>query len=320
MIQKKVIVTGGGGFIGSHLVDRLISLDITVLVIDNFVSGNESNLKKSKNLNVIKGDISDYYFINKVFKSFNPDFVIHAAASYKNPDNWLEDVNVNIIGTINVINVCKIYCVSKLIYLQTSLSYGLDPGSIPLTLNSPLFSGGYIGGSSYAISKTAAELYIELSGVNFVSFRLANVYGPRNISGPLPAFYKKLKHSVSIYITNTRRDFIFISDLVDCVVQSLDDIGKEKYYHIGSGKDYSIHDLFRTLVSAMNYEGDEYSNVKFIEKGQDDVETILLNIDSTKKDFNWFPKIELSEGVSKCVEWYDSHDIDETFTHLKLSV
>src|SRR5207244_3821868 len=119
--------------------------------------------------------------------SFKPEIVVHAAASYKDPENWKEDVLTNVLGTSNVVKESIKSHVKRVIYFQTSLCYG-KPQTAPITLEHRVNPE-----SSYAISKTAAEQYIALSGLDFISFRLANVYGPRNISGPLPTFFKRLK-------------------------------------------------------------------------------------------------------------------------------
>ena len=98
----KILITGGAGFIGSHLTDRLLSEGHIVMVMDNYSTGTSTNIANSENLHLVKGTIADTKFVNKSFKDFRPEKVVHAAASYKNPDAWLEDVNTNTIGTINV--------------------------------------------------------------------------------------------------------------------------------------------------------------------------------------------------------------------------
>ena len=111
--------------------------------------------------------------------------------------------------------------VRRLIYLQTALCYGLHPLEQPITLNHPILPTA----SSYAISKTAGEHYVALSGVDWQSFRLANAYGPRNLSGPLPTFYSRLTTGKPCFVMDTRRDFVFVSDLIDLLVQAIDGAG-----------------------------------------------------------------------------------------------
>ena len=115
----------------------------------------------------------------------------------------------------------------------------MHPLEQPITLSHPIRSEG----SSYAITKTAGEHYVQLSGVDFLSFRLANAYGPRNLSGPLPTFYHRLKNDKPCFVMDTRRDFVYVSDLIDVVVKALDGKGERGFYHISSGSDYSIKEL-----------------------------------------------------------------------------
>jgi nucleoside-diphosphate-sugar epimerase len=141
--------------------------------------------------------------------------VVHAAAAYKDPGDWQEDVASNVVGTVNVVKASERAGVGRLVYFQTALCYGLHPVEQPITLSHPVRPEG----SSYAISKTAGEDYIGLSALDFISFRLANAYGPRNLSGPLPTFYHRLTSNKPCFVMDTRRDFIFVDDLVDCVMR-----------------------------------------------------------------------------------------------------
>ncbi|MBY0383931.1 NAD-dependent epimerase/dehydratase family protein, partial [bacterium] len=239
----KVLITGGSGFVGSHTVDRLLAAGDEVFVIDNFATGRRDNLKPQKKLEIVEGTIADVALVNKCFEKFKPDVVVHAAAAYKDPHAWEEDVQTNVMGTINIVRASQKSNVKRIIYFQTALCYGLKPVEQPITLNHPLFSGKSEGGSSYAISKTGGEQYIELSGIDFLSFRLANAYGPRNISGPLPTFYHRLTNDKKCFVMDTRRDFIYIQDLVDVVLKAINGQGERGYYHISTGSDYSIKEL-----------------------------------------------------------------------------
>lgn len=313
----KVLITGGAGFIGSHLTDRLIENGHSVLVIDNLSTGKRENLTDHKNLQVIEGSIADYSLVDRSFKDFRPDHVVHAAAAYKDPQNWNEDSMTNVIGTINVVKKSKESGIKRLIYFQTSLCYGLHPLESPITLNHPLFAGKFSGGSSYAISKTAGEQYIELSGLDFISFRLANAYGPRNISGPLPTFVQRLTEGKPCFIMDTRRDFIYITDLIEIVMKALKGDGRKGYYHVSSGKDYSIKELFDYTVRELGLHLREPIEVR--SRGKDDVFSILLDPKRTNVDFDWKVTVCLEKGIKETVEWYRKHRIIETFTHLKIN-
>ena len=310
-----ILITGGAGFIGSHLAESLLAKQHKILVIDNYRTSRRDNLSPQKNLTVIEDTIADSKLVDGLFNDFKPELVIHAAASFRDPDAWVEDAMTNVVGTINVVTAAKSSNVNRLIYFQTSLCYGLHPLEQPITLKHPLFSGGYTGGSSYAISKTAGEQYIELSGLDFISFRLANGYGPRNITGPLPTFYQRLTAGKSCFVMDTRRDFVFIDDIVEVVIKALEGMGSRGYYNVSSGSDCSIKDLFDATVAALGIKLDKEVEVR--PRGTDDVYSLLLDPSKTERDFNWKTKVKLDVGVKKAIEWYKSHGITETYTHLK---
>lgn len=311
----KILITGGAGFIGSHLTERLLGLNHEVLVIDNYATGRRDNLSPHANLKVVEGSITDTMLVDKLFDDFKPEIVVHAAAAYKDPENWLEDANTNVIGTVNIVKAAMRLNVKRIVYFQTALCYGLKPLEQPITLKHPLFSGDYPGGSSYAISKTSAEQYIELSGLDFISFRLANAYGPRNLSGPLPTFFHRLSTGKACFVMDTRRDFIFIDDLIDCVLKAVNGMGIRGYYHISSGSDYSIKELFDNTLKALEITLEK--DVEVRQRGEDDVFTILIDPSKTNKDFDWKISTPLETGIKKAVEWYKTHGITQTFTHLK---
>lgn len=313
----KVLITGGAGFIGSHIADRLLAKGDTVLVIDNYSTGRRDNLTPHKSLTIIEGTIADSALMEKTFDDFKPEKVVHAAASYKDPENWYEDAMTNVLGTVNIVKSSKKANVRQLIYFQTSLCYGLHPLEQPITLTHPLFSAGYAGGSSYAISKTAAEQYIELGGFDFISFRLANAYGPRNLSGPLPTFFHRLTNNKPCFVMDTRRDFIYVNDLVDVVMKALNGMGTKGYYHISSGSDYSIKELFDATIKALGITLEKEVETK--PRDEDDVYTILLDPSKIQRDFNWKVTTPLEAGIKTTIEWYKKYGISHTYTHLKHS-
>jgi UDP-glucose 4-epimerase len=314
----KILITGGAGFIGSHLTEKLLANGNEVLVIDNFSTARRDNLNPHPKLTIIENTIADRKVVDEIFYGFKPEIVVHAAASYKNPENWIEDVNTNILGTVNVVKASQREKARRIIYFQTSLCYGLKPLEQPITLKHPLFSGGYSGGSSYAISKTAGEQYIELSGLDFISFRLANVYGPRNLSGPLPTFYSRLTQGKKCFVVDTRRDFIYIDDVIEVVLKAVEGVGERGYYHISSGTDYSIKELYDAVIDALGLPEKFKEQVEIRPRGKDDAPSILIDPSKTEKDFDWKAKTPLKEGVKKAIEYYKVYGVTQTFTHLRL--
>lgn len=307
----KVLITGGAGFIGSNLADRLIARGDSVLVIDNYSTGRRDNLSSSPSLKVVEGSIANKELVDGCFDEFKPDIVIHAAASYKDPENWVEDTQSNVLGTANITQASKRLKIKRIIYFQTALCYGLNPIEQPISINHPIRPEA----SSYAITKTAGENFIQLSGVDFISFRLANAYGPRNLSGPLPTFFHRLTNNKPCFVMETRRDFIFVNDLVDCVMGAVDGKGRKGMYHISSGADFSIKELFDATLQALSMKLEK--DVEVRPRNPDDAFTILLDPSKTQQDFCWKTTTPLTVGVNAAINWYKKFGITQTFTHLK---
>ncbi len=311
-LAMNVLVTGGSGFIGSHICDTLLSLNFMVVSIDNYSTGKKVNNASHKNYVSIDADICDDISLEKAFVTYKPQIVIHAAASYANPNNWIKDIDTNIKGTVNIINLSEKYKITKFIYLQTSLSYGLNPLQLPILEDHALLSGG----SSYAISKTAAEHYLQLSSLNYISFRLANVYGPRNLSGPIPTFFLRLTNNQTCTIINTKRDFIYVADVVNAIIKGIElQNTKQRQYNIATGKDVSIKTIFNLISDVLELP----KPVIVIEKEMesDDTATILLNPKNTVKDLDWNCKTTLNDGLIETLNWYKNNTIDKVYTHLK---
>jgi UDP-glucose 4-epimerase len=308
----KVLITGGAGFIGSHLADRLLAAGDEVYVIDNYATGRRDNLSPHHRLRVVEGTICDERLVDQVFDEFCPEQVVHAAASYKDPNNWAEDARTNVVGSANVAKAAKRTGVHRFIYFQTALCYGLRPVEQPITLRHPILPDG----SSYAISKTAGEHYVKLSELNWISFRLANAYGPRNLSGPLPTFYQRLTSGKPCFVMDTRRDFIFIDDLVEVVMLAVRGKGRCGPYHVSSGSDVAIKDLFDATVAALQVRLEHPVEVR--PRSADDAYTILLDPSETNRDFGWKTSTPLRDGVAAAIEWYKRFGIEQTFTHLAI--
>ena len=308
----KVLITGGAGFIGSHLADRLLAAGDDVYVIDNYATGRRDNLSPHRRLRVVEGTICDERLVDQVFDEFRPEQVVHAAASYKDPNNWAEDARTNVVGSANVAKAAKRTGVRRFIYFQTALCYGLRPVEQPITLGHPILPDG----SSYAISKTAGEHYVKLSELNWISFRLANAYGPRNLSGPLPTFYQRLTSGKPCFVMDTRRDFIFIDDLVEVVMLAVRGKGRSGPYHVSSGSDVAIKDLFDATVAALQVRPEHPVEVR--PRSADDAYTILLDPSETNQDFGWKTSTPLRDGVAAAIEWYKRFGIEQTFTHLAI--
>jgi UDP-glucose 4-epimerase len=307
----RVLVTGGAGFIGSHLCERLADAGHDVLALDNFATARRDTAAAlAERVEVVEASIAERDEVERVFARGRPDLVVHCAASYRDPNDWEEDVRTNALGTAHVVQATLEARSDRLIYFQTALCYGNAPLEQPITLAHPLWPE-----SSYAISKTAGERYIAVSGLEFVSFRLANVYGPRNLSGPVPTFYQRLAAGKPCFAVDTRRDFLFVEDLLAVVLRAAAGEGRSGYYHVSSGSDCSILELYEAVAGAMGVD----EPVEERERGPDDAPTILLDPSATEAEFpGWRAATPLAEGVARTIEWYAEHGVEETYTHLRL--
>lgn len=310
----KILISGGAGFIGSNLLDELLKLGHECIILDNFSTGKHLNIP----LDILSKDpvdISNWESIRMFFEYFQPDIVIHAAASYKNPNDWAEDARTNVVGTANICQASKRYGVMKLIYLQTSLCYGLSPMTVKgeqIPIHYPLNPTP----DSYTITKTCAERLVAMSGVPFISFRLSNCYGPRNLNGAIPAIYKKIKAGERPTIVNTRRCFIYVDDLIKLLIRAISGGGKRNYYHVASGNDNSIMEVFIEIGRALGLTGESVFEKR--DRASHEVETLLLDPTETFEDFpGWAPKVPLEEGIKRSVEWYEENEVSEVYTHLR---
>jgi UDP-glucose 4-epimerase len=305
----RVLITGGGGFIGSHLADRLLADGNEVLAIDTFATGRRDNLSEREGLTMVEGSIADREVLDRAMDDFGPQAIAHAAASYKDPEAWAEDARTNTLGTANVVEAAKAGDAERIVYFQTALCYGTQPLENPISLDHPIRPD-----SSYAISKTGGEQYIQISGIPYVSLRLANVYGPRNLSGPLPTFFQRLSEDKPCFVMDTRRDFVYVSDLLDVVLAALAGTG-EGVYHVSSGSDVSIKELFGAVVESMGVELE--GEVEVRPRPEEDAPSILLDPARTEKEFDWKAKVPLADGVAEAIAWYRENGVGATYTHLK---
>jgi UDP-glucose 4-epimerase len=305
-----ILITGGLGQIGSHIAEMLLERGDNVLVIDNLATGRREHLEDHHNLKIVIDTISNKELVFGLVDEFKPEVIVHTAVSYKDPDDWYNDTLTNCVGGAILVDAARKFGVRRFIYFQTALCYGLKPMEQPITLNHPRNPGG----SSYAISKTANELYIELSGIDFVTFRLANVVGPRNVAGPLPIFDQRLKDGKKCFITKSRRDFVFVKDLARTVVKACDGTGHGAY-HFSSGTDVSITTLYDEVVKSMGITPYPEADIK--ELGPDDVFSILLDPSKTFADFGHIEFTPIETTVREAIQYYQKHGTLGEYTHLR---
>ena len=306
----KVLVTGGLGQIGSHVVEMCLERGDDVVAVDNLTTGRIEHLVEHPKLRIVLETITDKDKMTALFEEFKPDSVVHTAASYKDQDDWYNDTLTNCVGGALMVNLSKQVGVKRFVYFQTALCYGLEPEHSPI----PLSHARNPAGSSYAISKTTNEYYLEHSGLDFVTFRLANVVGPRNVAGPLPIFFQRLKDGKKCFVTEARRDFVFVKDLARTVVKAIDGTGHGAY-HFSSGTDIAIKELYDAVVTAMGFN--EEPDVEVRPLGPDDVASILLDPSKTFEDFGAIEFTPLQEFVTSAIDYYKEHGTLGEYTHLR---
>ena len=306
----RIFVTGAAGQVGSHVADSAIARGDEVVGIDNFATGRDLHVAASSQYNFVEGSISNTELVQQLVSDFKPDVLVHTAAAYKDPDDWLTDVDTNIRGMVNLVNAAKANSVGRFVYFQTALIYGVKPEENPVSLQHPR----RVDNSSYSISKGAAEDYLVLSGLDYVTFRLANVVGPRNVSGPLPIFYQRLSEGKKCFVTPARRDFVYVGDLVKAVMMASQGTGRGAY-HFSSGGDVAIIELYDEVVKAMGIN--DYPEPERRELSPDDAPSILLDPSRTFADFGDIEFTPLNVTVWNAVKYYQEYGVTGGYTHLK---
>ncbi|MGI9488060.1 MAG: NAD-dependent epimerase/dehydratase family protein [Geminicoccaceae bacterium] len=306
----KILITGACGQVGSHIGEMLLERGDDVLAIDNFDTGRRIHLPEDhERLTFVEGSIADQPLVDRLFEDFKPEIVVHTAASYKDPEDWHSDALTNSVGGANIVKASKDHQAQRFVYFQTALCYGVKPIEQPITLSHPINPAN----SSYAITKTTTEQFLEISGLDYVTFRLANVIGPRNVSGPLPIFYERLKAGKACFVTEARRDFVFVKDLARTVINAVDGTGSGAY-HFSSGKDIAIKELYDAVVKGLKLN--DYPEPEIRPLAPDDAPSILLDPSRTFSDFGKVEFTPLDDLVKAAVDYYDTYGVTGGYTHL----
>lgn len=295
---ETVLITGGAGFIGSHVCDLLIENGYDIIVIDNLSSGFKENLNpkvRFYNLDINSPDLDNIFKENKI------DYVFHFAAqanvsfSTKFPTI---DATENILGSINILNFCKKYGVKKFIPASTAAVYGV-PKHLPLDENHDTTCLSF-----YGVSKLTMEKYTELFGVDYIIFRFANVYGPRQSAhgeaGVVAIFAEKMKNNEDITIHGDgeqTRDFIHVSDIAQACLCAIEKGVKNEIINVSTTKAISINKLFELMGSNYNYQK---TSVHGEERFGDIKHSILDNKKCTEL-LAFTPKISVEEGLQSLV-------------------
>lgn len=302
----KIIVTGGCGFIGSHVVDKLIDKGNDVVVIDDLSSGKKERLNKKATLYIT--NIVDAKKTNEVFKKEKPDLVVHLAAQVmlrKSIEEPILDATTNILGTINILEACKNNKVKKIIYTSTGGARYGEPKYLPVDENHPIEPS-----APYGISKHTAEHYVktysDLYGFDYLIVCFGNVYGPRDdvASGRVTALFcdKILAGEQPIIFGDGEqtRDFIFVLDLAELISSVLEKKTEHKLFNLANGEQTSVNEIFEIIKEHSNYQG----KAKHIEAIKGEVRDIMLDTSLAKKELAWKAKTTMQEGLKQTFDYF----------------
>jgi UDP-glucose 4-epimerase len=305
----RLLITGGAGCLGSNLVDRYLLAGHDVLVLDNFATGKAEALPLGEpRLEVHEGSVADTELVEQCFARFKPTHVIHAAAAYKDPDDWAEDAATNVTGTVNVAKAAEAAGVERFVYLQTALCYG-RPDRVPIPVDAPLRPF-----TSYGISKTAGEQYALMSKVPAVSLRLANVTGPRLSIGPIPTFYKRLKAGQSCFCSDTVRDFLDMQDFFEVVDLVLKADAPSGVFNVSTGEGKTIRQVFDAVAAHL---GIVVADAPLVPHGPDDVRAVVLDPREIERRLGWKASIGFDEMMRRILSDYDAHGVGALHSHLR---
>ncbi|MDQ1280686.1 MAG: family oxidoreductase [Thermoproteota archaeon] len=307
---QRIIVTGGAGFIGSHLAEALLKEGAEVIVLDDFSSGKQSNLEhsmKNENFTFYRGDIRDKEIISKLFKEV--DVVFHEAAQInikKSVEDPITTNDVNVNGTLNILKACVDNRVKRLIFASSCAVYG-DSETLPIgedTALKPI--------SPYAASKLAAENYVRafhrIYGLETVCLRYFNVYGPRQTLGPysgvIPIFIDQLLKGEQLMIFGDgeqTRDFVNVKDIVEANVCALKTKAIGEVFNVATGQATSINELAQLL---QKITGRTELKPKHAEPRTGDIDQSYADISKSEKLLGYKPKTSLQQGLTELVREY----------------
>ena len=301
----KILVTGGAGFIASHIVDRLIDKGHEVVVVDNLSTGRDVNLNPEARfyeMDICSSELAS------VFKAEKPDYVDHHAAQISVVRALREpvlDAQLNIMGSLNVIQLSQEYGVKKIIYASTGGAIYGEPEYLPADESHPVNPL-----TPYGISKHTVEHYLYLYrviyGLDYTVLRYANVYGPRQDphgeAGVVAIFTQRMLNGEqpTIFGDGTAtRDYVYIDDIVEANMLALDR-GSGKIYNVANNRETSVNEIFGRLKAESGFPQD----VIYGPARAGEIYRIFLANDKIKAGMGWTPKVDMKEGMRRTVEYY----------------
>lgn len=308
----RVLVTGGAGFIGSHIVDAHIERGDTVSIVDNLCGGNPANVNPEARLYDV--DLGDAHALAQAFADAKPEVVSHHAAqvSVRNSmANPTHDAQVNIIGSLNVLQACIQQGVERLIFASTCAVYG-KPERLPMDEAHALRPESVYGASKLSV-ETFIRLYADAYGLKHKIFRYGNVFGPRQNpageAGVVAIFTGQMcrGEQPAIFGDGSKtRDYIFISDIVAANIAALNTAGDNQTYNLARGvgvSDFEIFDAVRAAVGAAMQP--KYAPVR-----PGEAQAVSLDASKARQALHWQPAVDLPDGIRQVVDHYrQTHNI-----------
>jgi UDP-glucose 4-epimerase len=301
----KVLVTGGAGFCGSHVVDGLIDAGHEVVIVDDLSSGREENLNPRAKF--YRLDIRSPA-LEEVFKAERPSCVNHHAAQISvraSMQDPLRDASLNILGTINLLECCKRHGVEKLVYISTGGAVYGEPLYLPCDEEHPVRPLCQYGASKHTVEHYL-HLYHQLHGLRYTVLRYPNIYGPRQDphgeAGVVAIFARQMLNGEQAVINGSgeqERDFLYVGDAVTANLLALEK-GGDGIYNLGWGKGVSVNQLFQTMVSLTGYRRLPLHGPPI----PGEVFKIYLDARKAEKELGWRPQVALEEGLRLTVDFF----------------
>ena len=302
---KTALVTGGAGFIGSHLADRLLTLGYQVAVVDNLSTGKLENV--SQKARFYRADITRDS-IEEIFQLEKPGLVFHLAAqisvsqSVRDP---LGDAQTNVTGTLRLLEAVRASGAPKLVYSSTGGALYGDPGANPCGEETPIQPLSPYGLSKY-LAEQYLELYQRLHRLDYTILRYGNVYGPRQDphgeAGVVAIFSLAMLQGQRPQIFGDgaqERDFVYVGDVVEANLCAIDK-GRGKTFNIGCGKGATVNQIYGLLKKFAHYHGKPL----YLPPRPGDVYRISLDSSQARQELGWAPQVDLDEGLRRTVEYF----------------
>lgn len=315
----KILITGGAGFIGSHLCDKYVREGHTILCLDNFMSGNLVNIRhllNYSNFKLINGDIRNFDLLEKIMRDV--DVIFHLAAQINVDRSIIEPkltYEVNVLGTQNILDIARIYDVRKVIYTSTSEVYG-SAQYAPMDENHPLDAPHPYGASKIAADRLCYA-YIQTYGMDICIMRPFNTFGPKQkdsgYGGAISIFVKRTLNGMPpiIYGDGSQtRDYTYIKDMVkgfDSVLNHNEPIREP--INFGTGREIKIVDLANEIIELCGRS----SNIKpvHVEPRPEEVQRLVAETSRAKELLGWEPEYALEDGLIQFINWYKNYKPEE---------